>query len=437
MSMLNEIVIIILLILLNGFFSLSEMSLISSRKARLKKRADEGSKRHKIALQLSKSPGIFLSTAQIGITLIGTLAGAFGGATVARAIEEKLLLVPALASSAKGIGLAVVVVCTTILSIILGELVPKRIALNYPEQLAGWIVMPMNILSKIFNPVVKFLDTTTNLILKALRIKPSEEPEVTEEEIKILIEQGTQTGLFEETEQDMAERVLFLSDKKAESFMTPRRDIIFIELRSSVQEIKDTVIGHPHCTYFPVCKELPDDVVGVVQAKDILVSLISDRSFELKRLLMEPLYVPESMDALKLLSRLRKNRSQMAIVMDEYGGLKGTVILRDILEGIVGDIVISGKPEEPEYVLRADGSYLIDGMMSFEDFKELTGFPSPRKKTDFNTLAGFIFEQTGHIPTTGELYISGGFTFEVVDMDGNRIDKVLVSKPPKEAEGEE
>jgi putative hemolysin len=290
--------------------------------------------------------------------------------------------------------------------------------------------MPMNILSKIFNPVVKFLDTTTNLILKALRIKPSEEPEVTEEEIKILIEQGTQTGLFEETEQDMAERVLFLSDKKAESFMTPRRDIIFIELRSSVQEIKDTVIGHPHCTYFPVCKELPDDVVGVVQAKDILVSLISDRSFELKRLLMEPLYVPESMDALKLLSRLRKNRSQMAIVMDEYGGLKGTVLLR-LYRGSWG-ICHIWNAGRTAYVLRAAGLPLDGAVVrGFQGtYRSLSA-----EETDFNTLAGFSSKQTGHIRRQ-ERFPLGGFYFEVVDMDGNRIDRSGF-EGPKEAEGEE
>jgi len=434
MSVGTEIIIIILLILLNGFFSLSEMALVSSRKTRLKKRAEEGSKRHKVALELSQSPGVFLSTAQIGITLIGILSGAFGGTTVAQAISESLSQIPALASASRAIGIAVVVICTTIASIIIGELVPKRIALSFPEQIAGWIVMPMRTLSRLFKPIVKFFDVSTSLILKLLHIKPSQEPEITEDEIKLLIEQGTETGVFEESEQDMAERVLFLSDKKADAFMTPRRDIVFIEIDAGVEEIKTKVIENPQCTYFPVCREMLDNVVGVVQAKDILVSLVRDRSFDLKQLLMEPLYVPETMNALKLLSILKKSKSQMAIVMDEYGGLKGTVILRDILEGIVGDIVISGQTEEPEYVVREDGSYLIDGMMAFEDFSDLTGFPSPQKKTDFNTVAGFILDHLEHIPAIGENFISENFMFEIVDMDGNRIDRILVKRMPEDSE---
>ena len=248
------------------------------------------------------------------------------------------------------------------------------------------------------------------------------------------MEQGAKSGLFEESEQDMAEKALFLSGRRADSFITPRTDTVFIEVKSSIQEIKSLVLENSHYAYFPVCKEHPDNVIGVVQTKDILVALVKDKNLELKRLLIEPLYVPESMNALKLLSSLRKSRSQMAIVMDEYGGFKGTVLLRDILEGIVGDIMISGMKEEPEYVKRKDGSYLISGMMNFDEFLVLTGFPEPRRRVDYNTLAGFILENTGHIPETGEIYSKEGFSFEVVDMDGNRIDRVLVSRKQEEAE---
>jgi len=423
-----EIIIILVLITLNGFLALSEIAIITSRKIKLQKMLQSGNKNAAVAIELAESPNQFLSTIQIGITLIGILAGAFGGATIALSISKNVENVAFLKPYSDVIGFLIVVLIVTYLSLIIGELVPKRIALNNPEGIAVKIANPMKLLSKITSPLVLFLSLSMDLVLKILRIKEYDDKDLSEEEIKLLIEEGTQTGEFEKAEEDIIKRVFRLDDRRVSSLMTPKTGIIWLDIEESAEIIKSKIIESKRAM-FPVGKNKLDDFLGVIQLKD-LFGINIENGKTLKKYIKDPIIVPDSSDALDVLELFKESKENvhMAIVVDEYGSIKGLITLNDILEAIVGEIPAIDEPDEPKAVQRSDGSWLVDGNLQIEEFKDILGVEilPDEENGVYHTLGGFILTYWGRIPTTGDSFHYGDLTFEVVDMDGHHIDKVLI-----------
>lgn len=423
-----EIIFILVLILANGILAMAEIAIVSARKARLQQQAEEGDQKSQAALDLRNDPTNFLSTVQIGITLVGVLAGAFGGATIARQISDWLSRIPALAPYGEVIGVIIVVILITYFTLVLGELVPKRLALNTPERIAAAIATPMHRLSRLASPLVALLSISSDFALRILGVEPSSDPPVTEEEIKVMIEQGTQAGVFAEAEQDMVEAIFRLGDRRVGNLMTPRTEIIWIDLDESLEEIQRKMLGSSY-SRFPVAKGSLDQVIGLVQAKDVLASCMLGKPIDLEAVLCQPLYVPETMLALKVLELFRESRVHTALVIDEFGGLEGLVTLFDILESIVGDIPAAGGIAKPEVIQRADGTWLVDGMLPVDEFKEmfhLNDLPDEGRGY-YQTLGGFVMTQLGRIPVASDYFELSGMRYEVVDMDALRVDKVLIS----------
>ena len=394
-----EIDFILLLLLANGVFAMSELAIVSSRKARLQQMCATGNARACAALELALSSDRFLSTIQIGITLVGILAGALGGSTIAEQLGEQISRVPALAPYGEAIGVAIVVVAITYLSLIIGELVPKRFALTHPERIAMLVARPMKVLSKIVSPVVTVLSVSTSAVLTLLRIKQPTEPPVTEDEIKVLIEQGTAAGVFEEVEQEMVERVFKLADRRVSSLMTPRLDIVWLDVDASRDAIRQKV-AESHYSRFPVCRDSLDQILGVVKAKDMLALCLGSEELNLNSVLKTPLFVPESRSALQVLEVFKSSGTHMALIINEYGSVEGLVTTNDILEAIVGDILPANPQFESYATQRDDGSWLFDGAIPIEEFKEI--FKSVKlpgeERADYQTLAGFMLSTWGAFP---------------------------------------
>jgi putative hemolysin len=429
-----EILVVILLIIINGIFAMSEIAVVSARKTRLQQWAEEGNAKAHAALELANNPNQFLATIQIGITLIGILAGAFGGATIAKELAVILDNIPWLAPYSHPLSLAFVVLGITYLSLVVGELVPKRLALNNPEGVATAIATPMRLLSRIAYPAVHLLGLSTEFLLRMLGVKPSTEPPVTEEEIRALIEQGTQAGMFEEAEQEMVERVFRLGDRRVSAVMTPRTEIVWLDRGATPAEIRHTITTSAHSRFLVADGSL-DNVLGVVHAKDLLARIIDEQVVDLTSTLQQPLYVPESMRALKVLELFKQSGTHIALVIDEYGGIQGIVTPSDILEAIVGDLPEAGEQLEPLAVQREDGSWLLDGMLPVDEFKDLFDIAELPGEDQgiYQTLAGFVIMQLGRIPAVADYFEWEGLRIEVVDMDGNRVDKVLVTPIPDTA----
>ncbi|WP_299026871.1 hemolysin family protein [uncultured Thermanaerothrix sp.] len=432
-----EVLVIFLLILLNGFFAMSEMALVSVRKVRLQQQAEEGERGAQTALELTESPNRFLSTIQVGITLIGILAGALGGATLSGDLARWLTQWPALAPYSQALALALVVLATTYFSLVLGELIPKRLALYYPEQIATVVSRPMLALSRLTAPVVSLLSASTEVGLRLLGVHPSKEPEFTEEDIRGLIEQGTQEGIFESSEQRMVEGVFRLGDRTVDAIMTPRTEIEWIDLEESPQEILEQVLRSRH-TRFPVAQGDLDSVLGVISARDVLAQSLRGGDFNLSPWIQPPLFVPDSMSVLKVLEALKSAGVSIALVIDEYGGVLGMVTHYDLFKAIVGELGEADESGEPLWVQREDGSWLMDGLLPIDEFKELLDLETlpDEERVGYQTLAGFILSQLGVIPVVGQVLEWDGLRFEVVDMDGRRIDKVLVSRISPSVQGE-
>lgn len=433
-----EIIIILILIVLNGVLAMSELAIVSSRRSKLQQMANNGKKHANTVIELIDDPNQFLSTIQIGITLIGILAGAFGGATLAEPLSQNLTF---LGSYASVISVIIVVLIITYLSLVIGELVPKRIALNNPENIAVSLAKYMRILSKICGPLVKILSSSTNFILKIIGSKESKESVVTEDEIKMLIEEGLEDGTIEKEEEDIIKRVFRLDDQKVDMLMTPKNEIIWIDLEESLEESKRKIIESER-SIFPVAEGDLDNLLGVVQSKDILSSIFKEENLNIRNYLKKPLIVPENLPSLDILKLFKENLEyvHIAIVVDEYGSVEGLITLNDILEGIVGDIPGIDEMDEPTAIQRTDGSWLIDSGYSVDRFKELFKIEDLYEdEGNFTTLAGFILSYLNKIPETGETFSWKNFDFEIVDMDGHHIDKVLVLKKdidsPKEEEG--
>jgi putative hemolysin len=426
--MIIEIFFIVLLILANGLFALSEIAVVSSRKTRLQEKIDRGDSGAQTALELANAPSQFLSTIQVGITLIGTMAGAYGGATIAESLAESMRAIPRLAPFSDALSIAAVVLTITYITIVFGELVPKRLALSNPESIASFVAPSMRAFSSLVSPIVLVLSASTDLILKIFSIKRSEEPTMTEEEIRIMIDLGATEGVIEEEEQDIVERVFRLGDQKAEAIMTPRSQIVWLDVNDLAEEIQKKISSGSY-SFFPVCKGKLDRVLGIIQSKDILSSTLRAQKADLKSFLLPPLFVPETMRALKVLEKFKQTGIHMAIVVDEYGSVRGIVTQTDILEALVGDIPHIEELAEPQIRRREDGSWLIDGEVSIDDLKEaiqIGNFPEDEAGL-YQTAGGFVMMHLEKVPATGDYFDWEQYRFEVADMDAHRVDKLLVT----------
>jgi magnesium and cobalt exporter, CNNM family len=428
-----ELLILFVLILLNGLFALSEMAVVSSRKVRLQQWADEGRAGAKAALSVANDPSNFLSTIQVGITVIGVTSGAFGEASFAATLTNWLTQWSALAHYAESLALIVVVTGITVASIIVGELVPKRLALLSAERIATVVARPMQVLSRLTYPVVRVLSAVTDGILALFGTRGTEEPQVTEEEINILMEQGAEAGVFEKHEQALVARVFRLDDLNVTGVMTPRSEIVTLDLEGSADANIRRILESRH-SRFPVVRGEPNQVDGIVLTKTLFEDSIAGKPLDLASHLVKPLFVPQTLTAMDVVTAFKKHRQTMALVVNEFGDLLGLVTLNDIMEALVGDIATVEDEADRDAVRRDDGSWLIDGSMTIERFKDVIDISDslPEEDHPYHTVAGFVMLQLGRVPQVGDKFQWGRLQFEVLDMDRNRIDKVLVVVLPEE-----
>jgi putative hemolysin len=424
-----EIILILALISANGLFALSEMALVSARRARLQPRAEAGNAAAQAALELAAEPARFLSALQVGITLVGILAGAFGGARVAQPLGERLAAIPALAPYSQTLALTVVVLVITYLTLVIGELAPKQIALNSPEQIAMLVARPMEVLVKVTAPVVAVLTASTNLLLRLLRVRPPEGPPVTEEEIRLLVEQATDAGVFHEHEEDLVSGVFRLGDLRAAALMTPRTEMSWLDLRDDAETTRRQIAATSQQQYAVKDGE-PDNVAGIVYVHDMLVRCMNGEPLDLAAVLHPPLFVPETTPALELLRAFLTSGERICFVIDEYGGMQGVVTTDAIVRAVSEDMEALGPAMHPKVTQRPDGSWLVDGLISIEEFKEIfeLGELPDEELNAYETLGGFAMACLGRIPQTADRFAWGGLNFEVMDMDGRRVDKLLVTQ---------
>lgn len=427
-----ELLVLALLILINGFFAMAELALVSSRRVRLQEMAKAGKRGASTALKLIDDPVGFLSTVQVGITLVGIIAGAYSAATFAGPFGEFLKGIPAIEVYAEEIAFTVVVVAVTYFSLVIGELVPKRIALNHAETIAAAVAPLMRLLAIAGAPFVWFLRVSTHAVMTLLRIKPAAESEVTEEEVKALIAEGATTGVFQPAEQELIEGVLRLGDRAVRSIMVPRTAVVWLDVEDTPDEIYATIeeVGH---SQYPVARGDIEDVIGVAHTKDLLEQQRKTGTINLVKAAREAPYVVDRMPVFRLLERFKTSAVHMALVVDEHGSFEGIVTPTDILTAIAGDLPHSEEEEEPDAVQRDDGSWLLDGLMAVDDAERTLGIEGMAEEGDFNTVAGFVLHELGHLPEAGEHFDWHGWRFEVVDLDGRRIDKILASGPSEEA----
>lgn len=430
--LLLEIVLIFVLLLINGLFSMSELAVVSARPIRLKQRAENGDAGAQTALDLAAAPDRFLSTVQIGITLIGILSGAFGGAGVASYLSEQFKQIPSIAAYADVISFSLVVAAITYFSLIFGELLPKSFALNYPERIAAAVARPMRFLSMLATPIVWFLSAPTRFILRLFRVHAVVEPPVTDDEIKGLIAQGTEAGVFEESEQDLLESIIHLDDQRITALMTPRLEIAWFNVESSIEAVRK-IINDSGYSRFPVARGSVDNIIGYAALKDLLKQQLNGEEFNLQKVIKQPLYVPETITALELLERLKVSHTHLAIIIDEFGATEGLVTMNDVLEAIVGDLATSRFSADDYFLKNEDGSYLLDGALSTSDLKDILGIKElpGEGRGRYDTLAGFVMSHLGRVPETSETFVWRGYRFEVIQMQRNRIIKIKMESVKK------
>lgn len=432
--MLIDIAIIMFFILLNGVFAMTELAVVSSRKNRLEAKAEAGNRSARIALDLKENPSTFLSTVQIGITLIGIFSGAFSGVTLAEPLGVYLAeTFPILAKHAHALAIGLVVTVVTYLSLVIGELVPKQIALRYADSVAVAIAVPIYWLSRLTQPLVVLLDASNRFILALLRVRQEKESQVSTEDVKAAIAEGTAAGVLEPEEKQMLERVMRLDDIPVIAAMTHRKDIVWIEAKEAPESILQKIEETRHSRY-PLCEKSVENILGIVVVKDVLLRLSKSNHPDLRTIVHKPIYLPESKTVLEALEEFKRSTSNMALIVDEYGGLQGIVTLKDIMEVIVGVLPEPAHREDYTATLREDGSWLVDGGLSVHEAEELIGLHGMTDKPDsFTTVAGFVLFQLGHVPKAGEHLFWRDWRFEIMDMDGTRIDKLLVSKAKRES----
>jgi len=432
-----EISLIVVLILLNGLFAMSETALVSARSSRLRQRLEEGDGGARAALELAGSPNRFLSTVQIGISLIGVLAGAFGGATLAEPLAGVLSGVPTLAPYAWPVAFGLVVASITYLSLVLGELVPKRLALNGPEAVASRVGRPMRFLSTLSSPAVWFLSVSTEAVLRLLGERAPVRLPVTEQEVEILMEEGAQAGVFEDEERDLVARALRLDDRPVRELMTPRPQVVWLDADNVPEDIRRQVAESRH-SYFPVARGDLDNVLGIASVKDAWVRQASGQSAHLLGSLRRPPLVSEGAPATAALEAFKRSRMPVALVLDERGHIEGLITLTDVLEALVGEVPDEDHPAAEAIVRSEDGSWLVDGLLAADELKGRLGLQElPREgEADYQTVGGMVMGALGRVPEETDRFEWEGYSFEVVDMDGRRVDKVLVA-PMREAKATE
>lgn len=424
-----DVLILTGLFILNGLFAMSEIALLSARKIRLQQAVEEGAVGAKAALDLAKDPSHFLSTIQVGITLIGIMSGALGEAALTDKVAAYLEQLPEIAPYSQGLSLAVVVIGITYFSLIIGELVPKRLALLKPEKIAMVMARPMGWLSLLAYPLVKLLSWSTDMVLLLLRAKKSDEPLISEKEIRLMIDQGTEAGVFHKGEKELVSNVMRLDSLKVGAIMTPRMDMYYLDVANPEEDNLKRLIESPH-SIIPVCRNGLDNVLGVIEAKDLLRRALTGEALRLSTAVRPANYIPKSLSPIQLLEEFRRSKIALVLVVDEYGEIAGLVTLKDVMEAIVGDIPSEEAGDaEPEAIQRGDGSWLLDGTLSIEKFKQIFDVEAlpDEASGSFHTIGGFVMVQLGHVPRAADRFQWGKLHFEVVDMDRNRVDKILVS----------
>ena len=425
-----DVVLLVFLILLNGVLAMSEIAVVSSRKSRLQKLADDGSPGARSALDLSNEPSAFLSTIQVGITTVGILSGAIGENALADPLTAWLSQFSLFSEYARGFALTLVVVGLTYFSVVVGELVPKRLGLLAPETIAALIASPMNFLARLTRPVVWLLSSSSSLLLQLIGARHRGDPPVSNDEINVLMEQGAEAGVFHESEQAIVSNVLRLDEQRIGAIMTHRNDIYVLDLDEPEEEIRSRLAESPY-TRIVVCRDGLEHIVGILRTADLLKAALSGEKLDIERFLRPPLFVPEGVTTTHLLESFRKARQQYALIVDEYGELQGLVTLTDVLTSIVGDLPSSDVTEEQDIVERSDGSWLVDGSVAIERLKlvaKIEDLLPGEAENAFNTLGGLVMYVLGRIPVVADHFEVAGCRFEVVDMDKNRVDKVLLAK---------
>lgn len=433
----TDLVLLLALILINGVFAMSEIALVSSRHARLQQLVDAAHPGAAQALRLSADPTHFLSTVQVGITSIGILSGAVGESAIAVRVQGWLLHVPVLAPFAEPLSLVAMVVSLTYVSLILGELVPKRLGLTSPERIASLVARPMSVLATVGRPLVLLLSASTNLVLTMLRVSRTPQPVVSVEEIKLLMAQGTQAGIFELAEQDLVENVLHLDDRHVGAILTPRADVVCLDVRQSWAENATTLQANPHAV-LPVCRGGLDDVIGVAHSSVILGHLLRGERVDLEALATEALFVPRTITLMDLLQEFRQRHVPVALVIDEFGGVNGLVSLTDVMAAIVGELPET-RDADPAIVTRDDGTHLVDGAIELATLERHLDLPlsSDEDRHHYHTLGGLAMFVLGRVPRVGDVFAIGRCRLEIVDMDGHRVDRVLVGVDPPPTAGPE
>lgn len=428
-----EFVIILLLLVLNGVFAMYEIALVSSNKARLETFVSKGNKSAKGVLKQLEEPEKFLSTIQIGITLIGIVSGAFGGVAIAESLRPYFEQIPVIGIYAKDISMITVVAVITYLSLIVGELVPKSIALSNPEKYATLFSPFMIVLTKISYPFVCLLSLSTKLVNKLIGLKGGEERSMTQEELKMILNQSSREGILDKEESDMLNDVFRFSDKHANDLMTHRTDVVALYLNNTEKEVLSTIAEKHFSKYLLLDKSI-DNVVGVISVKDIILMIGNQAPFDLKSIAQPALFIPESLYAKKVLELFKKNKNKFGVVVNEYGGTEGIITLHDLTESVFGDILEENETEEEEIVQRQDGSFLVEGSMNIDDFMERMGimFFDDLKQEDFSTVGGMAMFFIGNIPKAGDTFEYRNLKFEIMDMDNGRVDKLLVIKEKEE-----
>ncbi len=426
-----DLLIVFVLVVINGVLAASELAIVSARKARLQPRAEEGDVGARTALELAAEPDRFLSTVQIGITLVGIIAGAFGGAALTEPVANWLRQVPQVTPYASVVAGLLVVGFITYLSLLIGELVPKRLALQNPEGIAIRMARPMATLAKVAAPIVAFLAVSSDLVLRLLGARKSTEPPVTEEEVELLLQEGARHGVFAEAERVVVQGVFDLGDRNTGELMTPRRKMVALDLSQPDEENRRRILEAPHTT-FPVIDGSPDNVVGLVSVKALWGKDDPSVPLDLAGSMIAPMFVPESAPVLRVLEQFRRAGTHLALVVDEYGGVEGLLTMQDVLDAIAGDLDAPDEAHDGRAVRRVDGSWLLDGSLPAHEVRELLeiGELPGEEDGEFETLGGFIMASLGHVPSVGEIAEAGGWRFEVADMDGNRVDRVLAAHEP-------
>ena len=415
-----EAILILLLVIGNGVFAMAEIAIVSSRKSRLRMRSEEGDRHAAVALELAERPDDFLSTVQIGITLVGILAGVFGGATIAEELGAYFNAVSWIAPHGEKVGLATVVLAITYLSLVIGELVPKRIALTNPERIAARMAPFMRGVSRFARPAVWFLSISTSTVVKLLRVRESNEPSVTEEELTSMLELGRKTGEFHPAEEEMIKGVFALGDRTASTIMTPRHEVVWLDLARPAAELQRQII-ESGLSRFPAAEGSLDRFAGVIEVKDLIARCFSGEPMDLRAAVHQAAVFPESTSALQILHDFQKRKTEIGIVVDEYGGFEGIVTVADLAMRVLGL-----DEDEEALVRREDGSWLVDAMMNFADFADEIGLRVD-DVDEYDTVAGFVLARLGRLPHVADRLEAGGYRFEIVDIDGRRIDKVLVA----------